>query len=116
MVKREPTEELWSRQQNTLPPDVLRNDRIVEDALYNPSHPMPTVQRIGAVIVGAIYALPAVVLVLGVAATCQDEIRQHDPTIFLLLIPLVPLCLLGRIGLRIIRNGLSGGPSRQRSR
>lgn len=115
MVKREnPNEEFWARQQNTLPPDVLRNDRVVEDALYNPSRPMPRVQRIGAVIVGTIYVLPAVVLVWGSAATCQEEIRQHDPAIFLLLIPLIPLCFLARVGVRILNNGFSGGPSRKR--
>jgi hypothetical protein len=39
---------------------VYRSQAI--DALYNPSRPMPTIQRVGPVLIGAIYVMPALVV------------------------------------------------------
>lgn len=103
-------EKIWERQQNTLPSDVLRNDRLTNDALYSPSRPMPKVQRVGAVIVGAVYTLPALV-VGAMLIHASAEIRQSSVLTVLAFLFMVPFCWLAMIGLRIMNNGLTGQPT-----
>jgi len=87
-------DELRKRQRNILPPDIIANDRHVDDVLWNGPRSGSRVQRAGGFVIGG------TLLLCGLAAT--DVFYQLGARIFL-----APFLLLSAGGARILYKALT---------
>ena len=94
-------EDLRHKQRNVLPPDVISNDRDVNDVLWNGSPNKSGVQRVGAFVTGAALALGG----LSIASTMWRDRFW---------IGMVPAAAIGGAGSRVVYKSLR--PSQSRSK
>jgi hypothetical protein len=91
--------DLRQKQRNVLPPDVIRNDRDINDALWNGSANSPFVQRAGAFVIGA-------TLFLGGLATGSIAYERRS---WVALMPISAITVAGlRVAFKSLRHRATG--------
>lgn len=105
--KRENLQELTGglrrKQSNVLPPDLIENDRDINEALWHGSTRAPLVQRVGAFVIGF------VLLTCGLAAA--SIFYQHGARLWL-----IPHAVIAAAGLRVMYKSIKGRANSGRTR
>jgi hypothetical protein len=98
----EMADELRLRQSNVLPPDVISNDRSVDDVLWNGPASRPLVQRVGAFVIGF--------MLFSFNLAAASVFYEKGARLFLF-----PFVLIAVAGLRVIYMSIKGRTVRKTS-
>jgi hypothetical protein len=94
--------ELRRRQSNVLPPDLISNDRSVDDVLWNGPRSRPLVQRVGAFLIGF--------MLFSFNVSAASVFYEKGARLFL-----IPFVVIAGAGLRVIYMSLRGRSVRKTS-
>jgi len=95
-------EELRLRQSNILPPDIIANDRVVDDVLWNGPTGRNPVQRVGSFLIGSM------LFFMGLVATVDAYEKGAR-------ILLTPFLVIAAAGLRVMYMSIKGRSVRKGS-